>query len=494
MRLPPVPRFRSHHWDTDALAEWSSLQRNTEELKRRAAHGPSFTVYLDRAREILSAPRPESNPELHDRRVGRAAVVIWFEEESVAEQSMRIDTLDAVLPAQQSTTRLMIYALANVYFKYFDQLDEWQSGLFSALSAHLVKVVKGKRRNLFPDVVDAIRKHRNAVIGENAPTTLAKRVFNSDMTLTEHLAAMGMRDYVHGRFADAVRQRVYLTRITKADPTENHDFLAELTDEAVCMAPAPDRRYFGHWILEAMTERDVRQPHVEWQNTILNIAGDPRFRHTRQWRTWWEPVSQRCLDTVISWLATQDLKLFLDAVEDFGERSYDTQLQRMFPDRKQFLEGLHDLGLIRETRLFAGNRARTSIREALGNHLKSSITPIKGATDLSAIFIDCGKFHLVEGSHSFKLKIFIGEPVPALTDRNTPHLDIFDLRVVIPNRFLDRHHYDSFIDIRHSQHLWISEALGFLADHGIAIRPERVMSKHTYTIVKQRYGLPVVKK
>lgn len=492
--MPSVPRFRSHQWNTDALVEWSSLQRNTEELKHRAAQGPSFTVYLDRAREILSAPHPESNPELHDRRVGRAAVVIWFEEESAAEQSMRIETLDAVLRTQQSTTRLMIYALANVYFKYFDRLDKWQPGLFSALSEHLIKVVKGKKRNLFPDVVDAIRKHRRAVIGANAPTTLAERVIKSDMTLAEHLAAMGMRDYVHGRFADAVRQRVYLTRIAKADPAENHDFLAELTEDAVCMAPAPDRRFFGHWVLEAMTAPGVRHPHVEWQNTVLDIAGDPRLRHTGQWRTWWEPVSQRCRETVISWLATQDLKLFLDAVEDFGDRSYDTQLQRMFPDRKQFLEGLHDLGLIRETRLFAGNRARSAIRETLGNHLNSSITAISGAPDLSAIFIDCGRFHLVEGSHNFKLKIFIGEPVPTLTDRSTTRIGFYDLRDSFLERFSAQNPYDSFTNIVHSQHRWISEALEFLALHGIAIRPERVMSKHTYSIVKQRYGLPVVKK
>ena len=107
-------------------------------------------------------------------------------------------------------------------------------------------------------------------------------------------------------------------------------------------------------------------------------------------------------------MSKEDLRLFLQAVEQYGLETANTEMQRMFPARKRFLEGLFKLKLIRNTRLLLGGKAQQSVKRILGKDVKTSFARMDGPmNDKAVIYLDCGDFHLVEGSHSFKIWVYL---------------------------------------------------------------------------------------
>lgn len=474
-------------WDDRARSAWSVLTASAQKMRKSAGHGNAFADSIVRARSVLEAPQPEVHPLLEQPRIRRAVLSLWTDESDVAENSLRTSVFDRVASLDDGASSLLIRALAQLYYRRFDELDAYEDGLANLAGRRLAAHVRRRRKTDGGDVFGAVTDHHELVIGSRSPQRLAEHVHRSGDTLDAVMRRIGLEDYNSGRFATLARHHTYLTLIKNADPAQSHSFLSDLTDGALFRAPAEDRRMFGHVVVEAMTTSEVVDPHPDWRNTIIEIAGDPRARGTRKWNEWWGLIGERNRSRVIAWLATQDLHMFLDAVELYGERDGNEDLGRMFPDRKRFLLGLHDEGLIRETRLFAGGSARSSIRLQLGKDLRTDITPItgNGAPQLSAIYLDCGNFHIVEGSHNFKLWVYTGDRPRLISDWRVGSVSIDSLRQI------HRDESTPSSGIVHDRHKkWISDALVFLADNESWISPESVTTPETYEHIKKTYVLP----
>lgn len=474
-------------WDDRARSAWSGLTASAQRMRRSAGRGSGFADGVVRARSVLETAKPEEHPLLEQPRIRRAVLSVWTDEADVAERSLRTSVFDRVTSLDDGASSLLIRALAQLYYRRFDQLDEYEVGLANLAGRRLAAHVGRRRKTDSGDVFRAIAEHPELVIGSRSPERLAEHVHRSGDTLDAVLYRIGLEDYNSGRFATLARHHTYLTLIKNADPAQPHSFLSDLTDGALHRAPAEDRRMFGHVVIEAMTTSKIVEPHPDWRNTIIEIAGDPRARGTRRWNEWWGLVDERNRARVIAWLATQDLHMFLDAVELYGERDGNEDLGRMFPDRKQFLLGLHDEGLIRETRLFAGGSARSSIRLQLGKDLRTDISLItgNGAPQLSAIYLDCGDFHIVEGSHNFKLWIYTGDRPQLISDWRAVAVSIESLRRI---HLDETSPCDGFVHDAYRK--WISDALVFLADNQSWIPPERVTTSETYEHIKKNYVIP----
>lgn len=486
-RALPTPDALVDKWDDRARSAWSSLTASAEKMRRSAGRGAAFEESTARARSVLGAEKPEDHPLLAHPRVRRAVLSVWTDEAGIAESSLRTAVFDRVTSLDDGASSLLIRALAQLYYRRFDELDEYDDGLSNLVGRRLAAHVSRRRKAESGDVFGAVTDHHELVIGSRSPQRLAEHVHSSGDTLDAVMRRIGLEDYNSGRFATLARHHTYLTLIRNADPTQSHAFLDDLTDEALFKAPTEDRRMFGHVVIEAMTTSKIVDPHPDWRNTIIDIAGDPRARGTRRWNEWWGLIDERSRSRVIAWLATQDLHLFLDAVELYGARDGNRDLGRMFPDRKRFLLGLHDEGLIRETRLFAGGSARSSIRLQLGKDLRTDITPItgNGAPPLSAIYLDCGDFHVVEGSHNFKLWIYTGDRPRLISDWRVGSVSIESLRHI----YLDESTPST--GIVHDRHKkWISDALVFLADNQSWIAPESVTTTEAYEHIKKTYVIP----
>lgn len=485
----PPPDVTLRSWTDTETGAWKKLTDRASKASRSAGRSAGFEVVLAEARKILATRSPAADGRLDSRRMKRAVMTVWAEDSDIAEHSLREDVFNRVAPLEDGRSTLLSLSLATVYYKYFDLLDDWEDGLFATVGTRLVAFGRRQRSSGSANVFTALTQHRKLSVGPHAPARIAARIREKDTPLRLYLERSGMVDYQQGQFGARVLQATYLDRIAHADPCEEHDFLAELNAVQLKKAPMPDRRMFGHAVIEAMTKTDVSEPHPTWRNTIIDIAGDPRARGTTEWSTWWALVDEECKARVIAWLATQDLQLFLDAVEAYGEREGDADLIRMFRDRKHLLQGLHRQGFVRETRLLAANEARSSIRLQLGSELRTEITPLFGIfPDLSVIFLDCGDFHIVEGSHNFKLRVFIGDRPREFTTWSKARFHVSELR---NPAYQEGSLHKAFT--HHSSAKWIADALMFLAEHGINIPPEALMTPETYELVNLKFELPVQK-
>ncbi|MEI8647018.1 EH signature domain-containing protein [Paraglaciecola sp. Hal342] len=96
-----------------------------------------------------------------------------------------------------------------------------------------------------------------------------------------------------------------------------------------------------HWRI--LIDRAPKQGVDEsWQNAVIAIAGDPRVPKSHpRYMKWWSQLTNAQSKKVQGWLSKLDLKLFLEALEDYSKSSRDDDMIRMFPSRKHFLEGMH---------------------------------------------------------------------------------------------------------------------------------------------------------
>lgn len=488
----PLPAARASllRWSEHDMSLWNTLALDAQEMSRRIDNPGLSAETSNRARSVLASEHPELHSELADHKICRAVVTLWAGDQQLAEDTMRVPVLQTVCD-NGNYTRLFTFALANVYFMYFDRLADWDRGLFSATAERLRQAVLQQTRARNRDVLFAVRERPELTLAKEAPDAIARLALEQDRDLPSVMRDAGLGDYSRGQYAEAARQRLYLDRIARADPRQSYDWLPDLCQSDIADAPASDGRRFGHLILEAMTGHRTDSPSREWENTILKIGDDPRARGTVTWNRWWSRIPAENLRRVIAWLSGEDIRLFLEAVKAFGRKNHKTDLLRMFPDRERFLKGLLELKMVRETRLFAGPSARTAIREIMGTDLRTSITQITGGNyrDTAVIFMNCGDFHIIEGSHNFRMRVLRGEPPEIMANWKMDRIDYSDfLNGVEYARILG----EDYVSLTHNVHKkWISDALLFIARAGQYVPPEDIMTSETYRDVSATRPLPV---
>lgn len=489
----PTLELFSPSSQTAAAEGWEKLSIRATDLSRKANAGVGIARVLGRARQILlRGDGEEIAAALNERKMGRAFISLWNDEPRMATSTLRTAPLEVLSNSPHRLSRMATAGLLMIHLRYFTRLDHWQPGLLTALRSLITSAVaqlesKPTRR----DAIEYVRSHADLVLDPSGPETVARALIRNGRKLEDFLDEAGLPGFDGGDYGEQIRLWYYIQQIHEADPTADHDFLTELTRPSVYKAPVQDG-YFGHKILQAMADK-VQKPGPAWLDTILTIAKDPRLEHTRDWFEWWKPLPQSCIDRVKSWLSAQDLGLFLAAVEEYGIRSGQEDLQRMFPGRKAFLEGLLGLGLIKETRLILGNQAHQYVRERLGKSLRSDIAMLKQDSQKSIIFVDCGDFHLVEGSHVFKLWVYVGKPAGSLSDRRKASFTPDFLRTVVPSDFHKLNgDSDNYIAISHhgsESGFWQNKAMDFLIDHDIWLPEKQLLDAHTYRNYAVRFGI-----
>jgi len=265
----------------------------------------------------------------------------------------------------------------------------------------------------------------------------------------------------------------------------------------VAKMPYEDGKRIGHIALEIIIDRSGGAPSSIWQNFVLDLAGDPRIASTAiNFREWWQPIGEQRINKVTSWLAKEDLRLFLGAIEEYGKQSSDEALNRMFLARKRLLECLYEHGFIRNTRLMLGNSVASSVKKVLGKSVTTNFIKLSDSSmnDKAVIYLDCGAFHIIEVSHEFKLWIYMGLPSVRLSDYSLKKLSHSDLTVGFVRDFNKSYYDGNYNAITHSPTTWERNAIEFRAENGIELDLEKVLSKEDYQLYIMRFGVPVVLK
>lgn len=496
MRLPPLD-LPVVEWGAALVERWTVLVSKANQMEADTGNNDAFERMLAVLRNMGSIGRFEGLAELLKRRLtARALTWLWLNDEVMASRLLNPRLLEVLLEAQQPRlTRITLQQLAQLYFRRFDRLDDREGLrelLEQTLQQQLEKMPPRKIQGAVPDPLMTL-KNEGWLLGIEGPSKLASKVREEGRELGETLSSLGLQGFDDGRYGDICRAHFYLETLRDLPLGEWDPVMDELLKPSVSKAPFEGGKRIGHVALEILIDRIGQEPSDAWQNFILSLAGDPRIASTASnYREWWLPLGEARIQRVRGWLSKEDLRLFLQAVEQFGIETQNDDLQRMFPARKLFLEGLFKLKLIRNTRLLLGGKAQQSVKRILGKDVKTSFARMDGPmNDKAVIYLDCGDFHLVEGSHSFKIWVYLAAPGEALRSYERNTFSHYDLITTIPGAYKKLYPALPFEAVTHNGH-WQNKVFSFLADNGIGLDVEQLLSRNDYKLQLSKFGIPAV--
>ncbi len=270
----------------------------------------------------------------------------------------------------------------------------------------------------------------------------------------------------------------FIRRVEALAPNESDKVLRELLDKRIYEAPWDEEKNIGHVVLSIMIDKLEAAglaPTEEWKDIILYIAKDPRMPETSaSYRLWWSVLGQKRIDLMRSWRSRFDMKLFLALLEEYTK--LDSEMHRMFETRKAFLEEIFRLNEVSLTRLFLGAHPESFLKKKLGSSKMPFYTKIN-QSDLTAIYYHVGSAHVIEGTHSFAMRIFDAIPSRSSLRSYKLSMETTELRTT-----LDALHQAEFgkavINIRHHMNgEWMKTAVRALSDRGVKVSADIVRRK-----------------
>lgn len=495
LHLPPIPELAQFNWERMSQ-QWSSLTVQTKKIADGAGQGEEFKALEQQVNRYVMYDQKEKLKQILIKRKGvRVLTQLWIDKEDVRKASLNEETIDYIQAKHPKLGMSSLMNLISLVYRYFDALVD--GNIFNRLTQWLNQQIEQrlKDRKNSSDTILSVLNQAKWLLDLTAPKALVNLAKQNHLDLNEQLKKLRLNELPQGRFLDICHAQYYLDTLREIPVGEQHDVLHELLKHDVATMPFEEGKRIGHIALEIIIDRSAGAPSEIWQNFVLNLAGDPRIANTAtNYRQWWKPIGENRVKAVTSWLAKEDLRLFLGAIEEYANYTGDEALNRMFPARKRFLEGLYEHGFVRNARLMLGNQAEHTVKRVLGKSLTTSYINLRGMTQTSIIYLDCGDFHIIEGSHNFKLWIYMGLPSEKLNDYSLSELNHSSLTHSFPQEFKKNYPKGELMPIQHSPTSWQKNAIDFLTQNGVELDLEKLFYKDEYRRYVNRYGLPVVRK
>jgi len=162
----------------------------------------------------------------------------------------------------------------------------------------------------------------------------------------------------------------------------------------------------------------------------------------------------------------------------------------MFPARAKFLRGLYDHKLIPLSKLFIG-RAPSRYLKAQYNHDQMPTFSRLNHGDLSVIYLKVGHIHMVEGSHSFSLRLYDELP-------DGEHFSFVsinrrfagrELGIGLAEKYKRQYRKDAFSVTHNPPVTWQHKVIRELAKKGISVNPEWVLTSEDYREYRRKFGV-----
>lgn len=388
--------------------------------------------------------------------------------------------------------RLSLLQLINAFFVHFDQIGE--KSVFNWLCDLIcLEISQNYGRSEEGDFA-RLNKHRDLLFTIRGPKNVVAYAGEKGLDLDLAMKQLALEGCNDGRFQKVARYHYYLQAIKDLAVGEDHPVLTEICKPEVYNAPAEEGRLMGHEILSLLIDRSLHNEVSDaWRRVIITIGGDPRVPQASQrYQKWWAFLGEDRIRKVRGWLSRFDLLLFLGILQEYGERTGNADLVRMFPARKAFLEGLYRQGLISDTRLFVCKNAEKYLNN---NYLRHELPEYALVKDpyRSMIYLRVGEMHLIEGSHSFKLWIFPELPPQVkIMDYSIKKFTPQELSSEIKYFYIEEFYSDwnRIGEIIHNPNItWQAKAIDHLISLGVALDVEELFSREDYRIYKYKYGL-----
>ena len=492
-------RFQLPEWRP---ADFAPLDRNKKKiadlLNKTGKGSDKFLNACDRIRNLVVKGRPDLIPGVIKSSVDvRALTYLFGEREFRLRARITKKMLDSLYTPKPRLGLISLFQLINVFFRYFDQIggeQEFDKELFDSLCLLLRRELKNREGIKIGQEIATLYKNMDLFFTLEGPQRVVEYAKSRKVDLDVAFKQLALQNYHDTRFHRLCRYRYYLDTLRQLPVGKEHAVLAEVCKAEVYDAPAGNGRLLGHEILSILIDRASDQEvSDEWRGVILTIAGDPRVPNTSsRFRKWWSILGIDRQKKVRTWLSGFDLRLFLEALNNYGISSGNTDLQRMFKARKTFLEGLLEQKLIQHARLFVGNSPERYLR---GSYRKDELPEYAKVNDSyrSMIYLQVGHCHMIEGSHSFKLWLFPKLPANAgITQYSRRSFHPNELSYGLEKLYTDefgQHAKAPMAVIHHPDLAWQAAAIKFLQGEGVSPKIEKLIEPGSYRDYKIRYGL-----
>ena len=339
-----------------------------------------------------------------------------------------------------------------------------------------------------------LEKWHPRILSPGGPKWLATEAIRQKRDFWNLVEEIGLHHYASGRFMKEAQGIYYVEQLEKIPVNQPHELFQEIKQKKVFNARYDAHFLVGHKVLEVLIRRaPERNVHDSWLKVVMKIAGDPRVpeSHSR-YQKWWSQLDRKLQHRVRGWLSKLDLRLFLEALENFSNRSSNAELKRMFPSRKKFLEGLEDRKLVVNTRLFLSQGAITYLKSHYdSDHLPAFSEMADGDKSIIHLQLAEDKGHLIEGSHSCYLWVYPKLHDSAVVfDYSKTMFSYYALTSGLDERMRKRH-CGAKANIQHNpaSFSWQKKAILELQDLGVEIHAKDVLSDGDYREFKRKHGV-----
>jgi len=375
---------------------------------------------------------------------------------------------------------LLIQSMYHFYLKRYDQLSDPR-----AVAGWLLKSLP--KRNLKKPFHDVL-------LSPKGPKWIAKESIRTKREFQNIVSYLGLDRYTSGRFLTVAKNIYYIEQLKSIPLNQPHNLLLEVQKTSVYESTYDESYLVGHKVLEILISRaENTKIDDSWLNVILSIAGDPRVpRDHPLFQKWWSLLSSRFYNIVLGWLSKLDLRLFLEALENFSNLPGKEELHRMFPSRKKFLEGLDEKRLISHTRLYLSKSAERYLkRNYKPEHLPAYSIVNDGTRSLIHVQFVNNQAHMVEGSHSCFLWLYRNLHSSAVVyDYGANSVFYNELTSGLNYKMMEKN-CAAVAQIKHTpvNFRWQKNAIEALRDLGIKISAQDVLSLEDYRSFKRKFGV-----
>ena len=488
--LPEWPEYSFEIWkDLAVKLERTAGSAGRSDYFEKAKKELSLLIQQKRLREIVA--------KLGSRLYARALVNIWLEEPRERKNSLVEEVLDGLVERQQRLSVLTLTCLINLYFQVFDYLDDTprRQGKIREKLARMIKTQLAMRSDRQDSQkYSALLRTPEEVLSLDAPKKIAVAARKKDLDLHEYMEKRGWEIAAQGRFLDVCQGIYYLDTLRNIPEGSRDTVLTELRKPEINKMPYEEDRRIGHEALKIVIDRAGDQTSDEWRDFVIDIAGDPRVTGSGSFMHWWQPLGEERINKVRGWLSKLDIKVFLKALEDWSQSQNNEDIRRMLPARKQFIQGLYDSGWLHKSRLILGSKVAQALRSRLDREVRKIHFSNFNKPDTAIIVMDCREFYIVEGSHSFRIWVYLAPPAKNVMfnySKNSFHHQ--ELIHELPTTYEEEYPDLDYLAQRHYPNVgWQHNVLSFLGRHGIRVNPEDVLTPSDYNKMLRGYSMPAV--
>ncbi|GAC31730.1 EH signature domain-containing protein [Paraglaciecola polaris] len=342
-----------------------------------------------------------------------------------------------------------------------------------------------KRKGLFHSAEEKI-------LCSEGPTFLAKQAIKLETNFEQQVKNWQLDLYASGDFVKQSQSIYFVEQLQNIPVNQPHDLLEEVSKKSVANSRYDASDLIGHVALRILIDRAPSQNVDEsWQNAVIAIAGDPRVPKSHpRYSKWWSQLTKIQSKKVQGWLSKLDLKLFLEALEDYSKSSRDNDMMRMFPSRKHFLEGMHEAGTIVHTKLYLSKKADKYIRK---NYKPEHIPDysIVEDGDRSIIYAELTNGHMIEGSHNCQIWFYRNLHESAPVVKFGRQRERYRSLTVGLNETMYKYGCEAYDNFTHSpsNFSWQRRSIEVLQAIGVQIKASDVLSTSDYNKYKRFYGV-----